>query len=196
MRKLRVVGLMWRLVLSKGALRKNLLGRPRSLEELCFQHWDRGCIKTIAATGGGAFKTHSLVGPQNYFADFCWDGSKLVNVTIWPLITITGLELRGVVGLNKAELKAMKEVDRYLKREELTLNTIGQENKEFPERFELKDFGSQINVDWSNGWGIYLLMEDPNKPVRTEKMRQSANSQEESMDIGSVIGLEHNCKCL
>ncbi|KAI8442708.1 hypothetical protein BY996DRAFT_6501824 [Phakopsora pachyrhizi] len=47
------------------------------------------------ATGGGAFKTHSL------------DGSKLVNVTVWPLITITGLGLRGVVGLNKAELKAM-----------------------------------------------------------------------------------------
>ncbi|CAH7687304.1 hypothetical protein PPACK8108_LOCUS22072 [Phakopsora pachyrhizi] len=72
---------------------------------------------------------------------------------------------------------------KSLKKEvRLTLNTIGQENKESLERFELKDFASQINVDWSNGWGIYLLMEDPNKPIRTEKMRQSANSQEESVE--------------
>ncbi|KAI8453793.1 hypothetical protein BY996DRAFT_6486334 [Phakopsora pachyrhizi] len=135
----------------------------------CAFNTDGGCIRTIAATGGGAFKTHSLVGPQNYFAEFAGghldygkDGSKLVNVTVWPLITITVLELRGVVGLfkdNRNEERSKPfggyQQAGYLKEDdELTLNTIDQENKESSERFELKDFASQINVDWSNGWGI------------------------------------------
>ncbi|KAI8448659.1 eukaryotic translation initiation factor 3 subunit 7-domain-containing protein [Phakopsora pachyrhizi] len=175
------------------------------------------------------------------FCRFCW----LVNVTIWPLMIITGLGLRGVVGA----MAEWKEVDRYFKREEfeeahvtvwvtrsgrkddeeqmdgLDLHStqsagrislvvvdggIIQPNGGSPgvvgesadqmkmgyilranlrdasrhvilghQQFELKDFAYQINVNWSNGWGIVrmginlafklpdrksLLTEDPNKP--------------------------------
>ncbi|CAH7666859.1 hypothetical protein PPACK8108_LOCUS1216 [Phakopsora pachyrhizi] len=171
------------------------------------------------ATGGGAFKTHSL------------DGSKLVNVTVWPLITITGLGLRGVVGdredrqigqgqvlgSDQSHLEAINKQGREerlngrrligtsreksLKKEAHIPDWVTRSGrKEDEERMDGADqmkMGYILRANLKRciqelADGKYLLMEDPNKPVdnRTEELR--IQDKQERGAENSVVRIKNN----